>query len=102
MRYLRKDIQEIVNKQGWDEQSVIYLLGNFIADCVLTDKLASYLRDAADEENTGTPEDDEDEQRCYCGHFQAEHSSGGCAGCDAGGKNEAAIGHTFVAALEGR
>ena len=38
------------------------------------------------------------EYRCWCGHFEAEHTfSGGCAGCDAGGKPTDIIEHNYEA-----
>jgi len=34
--------------------------------------------------------------RCWCGHFEAEHTpSIGCAGCDAGGKPVETIEHNY-------
>ena len=62
MHHLREDIQELINKQGWDEQSLILLMANFIDDCELTDKLAEFLEDAADEENAGSPDDEDDDE----------------------------------------
>ena len=36
------------------------------------------------------------EYRCLCGHFQEEHTTeGGCAGCDAGGRDLATIEHAY-------
>lgn len=62
MHHLREDIQELISKQGWDEQSLILLMSNFINDNELTDKLAEFLEDAADEENAGCPDDEGDEE----------------------------------------
>ena len=34
--------------------------------------------------------------RCWCGHFEAEHTfSVGCAGCDAGGQPVDTIEHNY-------
>lgn len=45
--------------------------------------------------------DDEIEYRCWCGHFEAEHTpSVGCAGCDAGGKPVETIQHNYEPDLD--
>lgn len=62
MHYLREDIQDLINEQGWDEQSLILLMSNFIDDRELTDKFVEFLEDAADEENSESmDENNEDE-----------------------------------------
>ena len=59
MHHLREDIQEIIKAQGWDEQSLILLLSHFIDDNGLTDKLAEFLEDAADDESSENASGDE-------------------------------------------
>lgn len=53
-----KQIQKIINEQGWDDDSVKNLLLSFISNEGLGEKLMEFLYRVADDENTEDVEDD--------------------------------------------
>jgi hypothetical protein len=76
-------IQNIINQQGWDDDSVKGLLLNFVRENGLTDKLVEFLYEVADEENDGSIEVDEDGSQVdadgfcnTCGEQECEHIDG--------------------------
>lgn len=45
------DLETIIRKQGWNDDTVLMLLWNFITERGLKDDVAAYFKTVADEEN---------------------------------------------------
>ena len=51
---------ELVKKQGWNNNSLLYMLEDFIEKKGLDDELDEFLQEMADQENQSDPKEDAD------------------------------------------